>query len=139
MTYVRDLAEIRLSDDETVGGKGANLGELISAGFTVPGGFVISRDGYWAALEHAGVRAELADLHAKAVANVDDTTALSEACDRMRDLVRLAGLTGDLRDEIAAAYHGMGGSTPVAIRSSATGEDGAEASFAGMNATYTNI
>ena len=139
MTYVRDLAEIRLTDDETVGGKGANLGELISAGFTVPGGFVISRDGYWAALEHAGVRAELADLHAKAVANVDDTTALSEACDRMRDLVRLAGLTGDLRAEIAAAYHGMGGSTPVAIRSSATGEDGAEASFAGMNATYTNI
>ncbi|EOD70253.1 hypothetical protein [Amycolatopsis vancoresmycina] len=33
MTYARDLAEIRLADDETVGGEGANLGELISAGF----------------------------------------------------------------------------------------------------------
>jgi len=139
MTYVRDLAEIRLTDDETVGGKGANLGELIFAGFPVPGGFVISRDGYWAALDHAGVRAELADLHAKALANVDDTAALAEACDRMRDLVRRAGLTGELHTEIAEAYRGLGASTPVAIRSSATGEDGAEASFAGMNATYTNI
>ena len=40
MTYVRDLADVRLSDAETAGGKGANLGELISAGFTVPPGFV---------------------------------------------------------------------------------------------------
>ncbi|MDX3189756.1 phosphoenolpyruvate synthase [Streptomyces sp. MN03-5084-2B] len=139
MTYVRDLAEIRLTDDETVGGKGANLGELISAGFPVPGGFVISRDGYWAALEKAGVRTEVADLHAKALANVDDQQALAEQCDRIRELVRQAGLTGELREEIAQAYRGIGSATPVAIRSSATGEDGAEASFAGMNATYTNI
>ena len=103
MTYVRDLAEIRLSDDETVGGKGANLGELISAGFPVPGGFVISRDGYWAALEKAGVRSEVADLHAKALANVDDAEFLAGQCDRIRDLVRLAGLTGELREEIAQA------------------------------------
>ncbi|MEU7788890.1 phosphoenolpyruvate synthase [Amycolatopsis sp. NPDC049159] len=139
MTYVRDLAEIRLTDDETVGGKGANLGELISAGFPVPGGFVISRDGYWAALEQAGVRAEVADLHAKALANVDDATFLAAQCDRIRDLVREAGLTGELRAEIAKGYQELGAATPVAIRSSATGEDGAEASFAGMNATYTNI
>ncbi|RSD11662.1 phosphoenolpyruvate synthase [Amycolatopsis eburnea] len=139
MSYVRDLSEIRLADDETVGGKGANLGELISAGFPVPGGFAVSRDGYWAALEKAGVRSEVADLHAKALANVDDGEFLAEQCDRIRDLIRLAGLTGELREEIAQAYRGLGGSTPVAIRSSATGEDGAEASFAGMNATYTNI
>ncbi|MFG1648242.1 PEP/pyruvate-binding domain-containing protein [Amycolatopsis sp. NPDC049252] len=110
MTYVRDLAEIRLSDGETVGGKGANLGELISAGFTVPGGFVISRDGYRAALDHAGVRAELADLHAKAVANVDDTTALAEHLPRLPGsavhvtplLWVTAGVLGFRRRDVAA-------------------------------------
>jgi len=139
MTYVRDLADVRLSDAETAGGKGANLGELISAGFTVPPGFVISRDGYWAALENAGVRAEVAELHAKALSNVDDAEFLAGQCDRIKDLIRLAGLTGGLRAEIVEAYRKLGASSPVAIRSSATGEDGAEASFAGMNATYTNI
>jgi len=139
MTHVHDLAEIRLTDDETVGGKGANLGELISAGFPAPGGFVISRDGYWAALEQAGCRAEVADLHAKALANADDAEFVSASCARIRELVRSAGVTAELRAEVLEAYQRLGTAAPVAVRSSATGEDGAEASFAGMNASYTNV
>ncbi|MCG3754120.1 phosphoenolpyruvate synthase [Amycolatopsis sp. Poz14] len=139
MTHVRKLAEIRLVDAETAGGKGANLGELISAGYPVPDGFVVTRDAYWSALEAAGVRAEIADLHAKALIAVDDAQELAAACERLRELVRSAGLPPELASEVTGAYRALGDQPVVAVRSSATGEDGSEASFAGMNASYTNV
>ncbi|MGW4488963.1 phosphoenolpyruvate synthase [Amycolatopsis sp. NPDC004368] len=139
MTHVRDLADVRLADAETVGGKGANLGELIAAGFPVPGGFVVSREGYWAALDAAGVQGQVADLHAKALAKVDDPQQLADACEQLGALVRSAGLTEELAADMTAAYEALGDTPAVAVRSSATGEDGAEASFAGMNASYTNV
>ncbi|MFD9890886.1 phosphoenolpyruvate synthase [Amycolatopsis sp. NPDC059027] len=139
MAQVRDLAGIRASDAESAGGKGANLGELIAAGFDVPGGFVIPREAYWAALDRAGVRAQIAELHAKALTVVDDADELSGYCERLRELVRGAGIGAELRGELLESYHAVGATTPVAVRSSATGEDGAEASFAGMNASFTNV
>ncbi|MGW4490006.1 phosphoenolpyruvate synthase [Amycolatopsis sp. NPDC004368] len=139
MTHVRNLADLRLTDAEVAGGKGANLGELVAAGFPVPPGFVITRDGYRSALETAGVRAEIADVHAKALTNVDDGVALAEICERLRALVRSAGLTMELAEAVTTAYRELGDSVTVAVRSSATGEDGAEASFAGMNASFTNV
>ncbi|MFI5615767.1 PEP/pyruvate-binding domain-containing protein, partial [Amycolatopsis sp. NPDC051903] len=139
MDCVRNLADLRLADAEAAGGKGANLGELIAAGFPVPDGFVITRVGYFSALEAAGVRAEIADEHAKALTNVDDAAALAETCERLRALVRSAGLTAELAASVGEAYRALGGQATVAVRSSATGEDGAEASFAGMNASFTNV
>jgi pyruvate,water dikinase len=138
-TYVHNLSDIRLADAESAGGKGANLGELIAAGYPVPEGFVISSDGYQESMDERGVRAELAELHSKALARTDDSGQLADSCARMRELVRSAGVTTELRDGVIAAYHELGPTTPVAVRSSATGEDGAEASFAGMNASFTNI
>ncbi|RJQ87254.1 phosphoenolpyruvate synthase [Amycolatopsis panacis] len=139
MSMLRNLAELSLADAETAGGKGANLGELLAAGYPVPAGFVLTRDAYWTALEAAGVRAEVAGLHAKALTTVDDSGALASACDRLRELVRGAGLTPELKKAVEAAYTGLEARSGVAVRSSATGEDGAEASFAGMNASYTNV
>ena len=57
----------------------------------------------------------------------------------MQALVLKAGMPDDVRERIVAAYRAMGPNVNVAVRSSATGEDGADASFAGMNATFTNI
>ncbi|MGW7534973.1 phosphoenolpyruvate synthase [Amycolatopsis sp. NPDC054798] len=139
MTQVRKLAEIRLADAETAGGKGANLGELIAAGYPVPDGFVVTRDAYWSALEAAGVRAEIADVHAKALTAVDDAQELAAACERLQELVRSAGMPPELAAEVTGAYRALGDLPVVAVRSSATGEDGSEASFAGMNASYTNV
>ncbi|MFD8496065.1 phosphoenolpyruvate synthase [Amycolatopsis sp. NPDC059657] len=139
MSDVRGLAEISAADAESAGGKGANLGELIAAGFEVPGGFVLLREGYWKSMEQGGVRAEIADLHAKALANADDDEQLTVACASLRDLVREAGLSDELRDATVNAYRELGEDVIVAVRSSATGEDGAEASFAGMNASFTNV
>lgn len=139
MTHVRDLSEISLSDAESAGGKGANLGELITAGFGVPAGFVVLREAYLASLEEAGVRGQIAELHEKALVAADDADQLAAYCDELTTLVRRAGMAVGIAEEIIAAYHEIGQSTPIAVRSSATGEDGAEASFAGMNATFTNV
>ncbi|WP_037305825.1 phosphoenolpyruvate synthase [Amycolatopsis orientalis] len=139
MSYVRDLSTVSLADAESAGGKGANLGELIGAGFSVPPGFVVLREAYLASLDEAGVRAEIAALHEKAIASADAPEQLSALCDELAALVHRAGMTGEILAEATAAYHGIGQSTPIAVRSSATGEDGAEASFAGMNASYTNV
>lgn len=139
MSYVRDLSTVSLADAESAGGKGANLGELISAGFSVPPGFGVLREAYLASLDEAGVRAEIAALHEKALASADAPEQLSGLCDELRALVHRAGMTAGVLKDVIAAYHGIGQSTPIAVRSSATGEDGAEASFAGMNASFTNV
>jgi pyruvate,water dikinase len=124
------------ADTATAGGKGANLGELSSAGFPVPPGFVITAPAYLHAMETAGVRDRLQDL----AANVDtnDDTAVAAAADELQRLVRKAGVPAQLRDDILACYEKLGGGR-VAVRSSATSEDTAATSFAGMNETFTNV
>src|SRR5690349_1938175 len=65
---VRGLGEIGLSDANSVGGKAANLGELIGAGFPVPPGFVLPAQAYLDAMDLSTVRGELTALHGKALA-----------------------------------------------------------------------
>jgi len=135
--YTRRFDELGKHDAATVGGKGANLGELTRAGFLVPPGYVITAQAYLAAMDAAGVRERLTKL----VARVDpeDTTALQVFSQELRETVRRAGLTPGLRSAILASYHALGNSVRVAVRSSATSEDTAGTSFAGMNETFTNV
>ena len=134
--YTRRFDEIGLGDVGAVGGKGANLGELARAGFPVPEGFVIDAGAYLAAMDAGGVRAELA----RAASQVpDDPVALANLSDALKEKVRRAGVPRAIRDAILEAYGDLGGSPRVAVRSSATMEDTAGTSFAGMNETYTNI
>src|SRR5581483_8155448 len=138
-TYVRDIASLRLTDAEEAGGKGANLGELVAAGLPVPGGFVLMRAGYLASMQAGGVATELAALHSEGLTRVDDSARLDELCHRMRGLVAKAGVEDAVRDQVLAAYRRLGANVVVAVRSSATGEDGRDASFAGMNKSITNV
>ncbi|HET8784617.1 MAG TPA: PEP/pyruvate-binding domain-containing protein, partial [Candidatus Limnocylindrales bacterium] len=112
------LAEVRASDTELVGGKAANLGELIAAGFDVPDGFVLTTAAYRSAARAAKV----------------DPAAPDEAGKRLR--------TSPVPPRIAAAakkaYAALGGGK-VAVRSSATAEDLPGASFAGQQDTYLDI
>lgn len=139
MNVVARLSEIGAADEVSAGGKGANLGELTAAKFPVPDGFVVLREGYWEAMEHSGVREQLAGLHSAALAAADDEEALTGKCEEMRKLIFDAVLPPAMREQIRGAYTGLGTGVPVAVRSSATGEDSADASFAGMNASFTNI
>lgn len=118
------------------GGKGANLGELASAGFPVPPGFVVTAPAFLAAMDAAGVRAALRERSSGAGSAAE--SAPGPAAAELAALVREAPMPADLREAVAEAYADLGGG-PVAVRSSATAEDGSDTSFAGMNATFTNV
>ena len=138
-TYVRDISTLTIADAEEAGGKGANMGEMVAAELPVPPGFVLLRDCYRESMRSGGVDAELSALHREALQAASDTVALTERCERMQGLVHKAGVSDSVRRRILDAYTALGPTSVVAVRSSATGEDGADASFAGMNATLTNI
>jgi pyruvate,water dikinase len=135
--FVVGLEETGQTQIAEVGGKGANLGELTRAGIPVPPGFVVTADAYLRAMELTGVRAALqAEV---AAADVDSPESLTEAADRLRELVRSAGVPDELRRVVLEAYARMAGEPRVAVRSSATAEDTGSTSFAGMNQTFTNV
>jgi pyruvate, water dikinase len=140
-TWVIPLSEIGREDVDLAGGKGANLGELVKAGMNVPPGFVITAPAYVAALEAAGVRDDVRRLTAEVDAS--DSDALARGAEAVRSIVREVALPPELHQRVLSAYRALGGpgggAVPVAVRSSATAEDSSDTSFAGMNATFTNV
>ncbi|HVY08049.1 MAG TPA: phosphoenolpyruvate synthase [Burkholderiales bacterium] len=143
--YVIPFEELRMSDVESVGGKNASLGEMISqlanAGVRVPGGFATTALAYREFLEGGGlaprIEARLAAL------DVDDVAALAQAGAQIRQWILEAPLPAPLESGIAAAYQALagdkGGEASFAVRSSATAEDLPDASFAGQQETFLNI
>lgn len=139
-TFTHTLTELRRTDTEYAGGKGANLGELTAAGMPVPPGFVVGAPAYAAFCESSDLRARLTEILAGL--DVEDGAALEAASAQARDAVLHAPMPGVVRDAILRAYATLAGDdseTAVAVRSSATAEDTASASFAGMNETFLNI
>ncbi|MGH7615941.1 MAG: PEP/pyruvate-binding domain-containing protein, partial [Gemmatimonadaceae bacterium] len=138
---IRPFASIRRADVPTVGGKGANLGEMVAAGLPVPPGFVLAIEAYrrfYVANELGPiVGAELATL------NADDPTALDRASARLRASIADGEVPDDMLHEILTAYRSLVGTGPavgrVAVRSSATAEDTAQFSFAGMFESFLNV
>jgi pyruvate, water dikinase len=134
---LRHFEELTRADVPFAGGKGANLGELTSAGLPVPGGFVVGAPAYAAYCEETGLRerlaAELDDL------DVEDTAALDAAARSARQLLADTTMPVSLRDAVVTAYCELGEDVAVAVRSSATAEDTESASFAGMNETFLNV
>ncbi|RQG91482.1 phosphoenolpyruvate synthase [Natrarchaeobius halalkaliphilus] len=132
------LDEISAGDLETVGGKGASLGELTGAGLPVPPGFVVTAGTYRSFIEGAGIDDELFE---SVDIDANDSSALADAADRAQELIIETPFPDELREEILAAYHDVGtdGEAFVAVRSSATAEDLPDASFAGQQETFLNV
>jgi pyruvate,water dikinase len=135
--YISWFPEIDLKDRLKVGGKGGSLGELHRTGINVPPGFVVRTEafeGFIAELERcAPLRARVAELAA------DDLEGMRAVSRELRTRIENAALPADLQQEICDAYGRLGGlAAPpaVAVRSSATTEDAADASFAGLQDTY---
>jgi pyruvate,water dikinase len=137
MQAIRWFDEIGLGDTGSVGGKGANLGELTKAGLPAPPGFVISGEAYLDAMGRAGVRDQLAGIIADARAATQEE--LDGLAAKARELVHSAPVPEDLAAEVVAAYDRLGEGIRVAVRSSGIGEDAEGTSFAGMNETFTNV
>ncbi|WP_117592292.1 phosphoenolpyruvate synthase [Haloprofundus halophilus] len=131
------LDDVRAADVDTVGGKGASLGELTSAGLPVPPGFVVTADTYRTFIEEAGIDEEL--FEAMDI-DPEDSKALAAAHERAHELITETELPEDVREEILEAYRSVGdGEAFVAVRSSATAEDLPDASFAGQQETFLNV
>jgi pyruvate, water dikinase len=137
--YVRDVSTLRIGDAEEAGGKGANLGDPVAADLPVPAAFVLLRSCYLDSMKAGGVADEVNADHRTALTKVGDGPALAELCGRMKELVRKAGIADGVREPLLDGYRRLGPDAVVAVRSSATGEDGRDASFAGMNETITNV
>ncbi len=134
---IRWFDVIRLRDADSVGGKGANLGELTAGGLPVPPGFVITGEAYLDAIGRAGVRDGLTEI--LRTAGDAGPERLDVLAGEARDLVRGVPVPAELANEITVAYERLGDDTRVAVRSSGIGEDAANTSFAGMNETFTNV
>jgi pyruvate,water dikinase len=137
MAYTKHFDEIGKDDLGLAGGKGANLGELSRAGLPVPGGFVLTAGAYDAFVEASGIEGKIFALASQA----EDPSTFEAASERIGALFSRAEVPEELADEIRAAYQQLaqGGETAVAVRSSATAEDLAGASFAGQQETYLNV
>lgn len=129
--------DIGLDDRIHVGGKGGSLGELTRAGIAVPPGFVIKTRAFERFLDALDRELQIRTrMQALDPLDLDVTTKL---CSEMRQRLECAALPTDVLNEVSSAYEALfaGGAVgPVAVRSSATTEDAADASFAGLQDTY---
>ena len=141
---VAPFEQLRMTDVETVGGKNASLGEMISqlaaSGVRVPGGFATTAHAFRQFLTHGGltekINARLATL------DTEDVRALAEAGAEIRGWVEAAEFPADLEAAIRAEFARVTAGNPnasFAVRSSATAEDLPDASFAGQQETFLNV
>jgi phosphohistidine swiveling domain-containing protein len=128
---VLDLSAVNAAMLPQVGGKAANLGEMIRAGLPVPPGVCVTTRSY----------ALVADSVAIDFAALDTTPPerIAPRARRIRESILEAPVPAMVAEAIGEAYHSIGGHTPVAVRSSATAEDLPHASFAGQQDTYLHI
>src|SRR6266699_3096483 len=136
---------------EQVGGKGASLARMATAGLPVPPGFHITTAAYRRFVTENGLQEEI--LAAVAPVAADQPAALEEASRQIGQLFARSVMPDDIAGAIRQAYREIptinraptmnrgatGGDLPVAVRSSATAEDLPEMSFAGQQETYLNM
>ena len=135
---------LRMTDVESVGGKNASLGEMISqlsaTGVRVPGGFATTAHAFRQFLAHNGLAARIEQR--LSTLNTEDVRALAEAGAQIRqwseDTPFPADLDADIRRHFASLSAGNPGAS-FAVRSSATAEDLPDASFAGQQETFLNV
>ena len=135
--------QLRMSDVESVGGKNASLGEMIShlpSGVKVPTGFATTAHAFRQFLHHDGLTARInAELDAL---DTEDVRALAVVGARIRAMVEAQPFPADLEKAIRQAFITLCGGNDkasFAVRSSATAEDLPDASFAGQQETFLNV
>ncbi len=154
--FIKWFSELNKDSGPIAGGKGANLGEIYDLDIPVPPGFVVTAQAYDYFIEKANIDDKIKEL----LSNFDyeDTKQLQEKTKEVRTLIESSKMPKEMEEDILEAYEHLGAADfdvakgsaldilrnsaePifVAVRSSATTEDLAEASFAGQQDTYLNI
>jgi pyruvate,water dikinase len=130
---------IRKHDIALVGGKGANLGEMVYAGIPVPNGFCVTAKAYYDFIKSTSLKQKILTELNKL--DINDSEKLQAASKRIKTAILKAQMPDALKKEIKEYYHELSGEVDkeVAVRSSATAEDLPDASFAGQQETFLNI
>jgi pyruvate,water dikinase len=141
---VAPFEQLRMTDVESVGGKNASLGEMISqlaaTGVRVPGGFATTAHAFRQFLQHNGLAARIEDR--LSTLNTDDVRALATAGAEIRHWIEATPFPPELDAAITSEFAKLTVGNPeasFAVRSSATAEDLPDASFAGQQETFLNV
>ena len=137
--YILWFEECSKSALPLVGGKNANLGEMVNAGIRVPPGFAVNSKAFQQYMDEAMLWDQVRDVLSGVSA--DDIKAVSKAGSSIRESILSTPIPDKMQEEIIAAYVSLCDKCnmkdlPVAVRSSATAEDLEDASFAGQQDTY---
>jgi pyruvate, water dikinase len=140
LRWLEDLTE---GDTAVVGPKIARLQTLRRLGVEVPDGFAITTQAFWTFLSENSLES-LIDRELSAVTSADDLPSLDAAAARVRDAIEQAPLNASFAVQLQDAYEELcfrygDIALPVAVRSSAIGEDAAASSFAGQYESYLGI
>jgi pyruvate,water dikinase len=136
--------ELDKGDIPLVGGKNANLGEMLQAKIPVPPGFAITAQAYHEFLTKTGIAGKVYSTITETVTDPENPKHYEEASKRIRQLIESTPVPVEIEKAIKAAYETLNkklsmADTFVAVRSSATAEDLPDASFAGQQETYLNV
>lgn len=143
MSYVVLFEQLRMTDVDSVGGKNASLGEMISqlsgAGVRVPGGFATTADAFRDFLKASGLDKRIAER--LTTLNPEDVRELANAGAQIRQWIVEAPFSAEFETQIRDAFAKLDadGKGSFAVRSSATAEDLPDASFAGQQETFLNV
>ncbi len=133
------LSDVDKNDIPVVGGKAANLGELMRIEIPVPDGFVVDARTFRDFISRTGLKDRI--YSSLKGLDVENTEELNRVSEEIRRMISEAKIPEEIEAEIRRAYRELGDGKDVfvAIRSSATAEDLPSASFAGQQDTYLNV
>jgi pyruvate,water dikinase len=135
MEFARKFEKLGKNDAGIAGGKGASLGEMTQAGIPVPPGFVVLADAFEQFLSENELHAEIeAALH---LVDHKDMNSVESASEKIRSMILGANFPEDIAKEVETNFNELDAKF-VAVRSSATAEDGSSASWAGELESYLN-
>jgi phosphoenolpyruvate synthase/pyruvate phosphate dikinase len=135
MQYTKPFQELGKNDAHLAGGKGASLGEMIQNGIPVPAGFVVLAQTFEKFLAETDLVQEIDTLLHEVDHNAIHT--VEKASEKIQGLIESQTMPKEIQEEILANFK-MLGAQYVAVRSSATAEDGAEHAWAGQLDSYLN-
>jgi len=135
--FVLWLSKIDKSYAPSIGGKAANLGEMLKVKLPVPNGFVVKSFAYQTFIKENNLKHKI-QIIIKSI-NYNDPSSLSKSSKEIKKIILKSSIRPNIVSAVLEQYKKLGKDALVAVRSSATSEDSKTASFAGQQATFLNV
>ena len=135
MEFIRKFDQLNKGNADIAGGKGASLGEMSNAGIPVPPGFVVLSSSFEQFIKETDLVQEIDAILYKV--DHKEIHTVESASEKIRELILNAEMPKDIADEISRSFKELN-TKYVAVRSSATAEDGKDHAWAGQLESYLN-